>query len=331
MSIRIAISIGDFNGVGPEVIIKTLRRGDLQNFTPVVIGCASIIDEYLALLKTDLSYHVAASPDQIKESEVNILQIADEPVEVKPGKLTPVAGKLAMEAVEKGIELCQTQQADALVTAPISKEAIHKAGYQVPGHTEFLAEKTGSADFMMMLVSGSLRVGLATVHVPLMQVPSLLNEEEIIRYLHIMNRSLHTDFGITEPEIAILGLNPHAGDGGVIGSEETEYITPAIQKMQFDGLNVKGPFPADSFFGSGRYKAFDGILAMYHDQGLIPFKTLSFGKGVNFTAGLPIIRTSPDHGTAFSIAGKGKADEGSFSSAFTLAKEMARNRRKETA
>ncbi|MFW6157453.1 MAG: 4-hydroxythreonine-4-phosphate dehydrogenase PdxA, partial [Balneolaceae bacterium] len=330
--LRIAISTGDYNGIGPEVILKTLQETDLSEVTPVITGSAGVIRFYSELLNIGLPFHSIDSAKKIEEGTVNVLEsYGKKEYRVNPGELSRKAGKLSMKAVERAIKLCRKEKADAMVTAPISKEAIQKAGYKVPGHTEFLADKTSTSDYIMMMVSGELRIGLATIHVPLAKVPSLLNEATVLRYLRIMHRSLQHDFGIPDPKIAVLGLNPHAGDGGVIGNEEIRYIAPALQKARFNDMEVSGPFAADGFFGSGRYKSFDGILAMYHDQGLIPFKTLSFGAGVNFTAGLPIIRTSPDHGTAFDIAGKNRADPRSFRHAFDLARTLAQHRKKEPA
>lgn len=328
MSVQIAISIGDNNGIGPEVVLKSLSQTDLSGITPVVLSSRSVIDFYSDLLDIELPFYVSSCPGNIKNGCINVLESyeGEKPV-IRPGKLTEKSGKLSMMAVEKGIDLCLANDADALVTAPISKEAVNRAGYHIPGHTEFLAERTGSENFMMMLVNDGLRVGLVSIHVPLSQVPALITEASLISNINIMNHTLERDFGIDDPKIAVLGLNPHAGDGGIIGNEEKEIIAPALKKAHSGGINVTGPHPADGFFGNRKYKAYDGILAIYHDQGLIPFKTLSFGSGVNFTAGLPIIRTSPDHGTAFDIAGKNLADPSSFAQAFNLAIKLAENRK----
>ncbi|HET6528958.1 MAG TPA: 4-hydroxythreonine-4-phosphate dehydrogenase PdxA [Balneolaceae bacterium] len=327
MNYRMAISSGDFNGIGPEVILKTLGKRNQPGITPIILSSSEIVDFYIDRFAMDFEYHHATSVDDIKDEAVNVLEsYGDEKVTVSPGAFTRQSGKCAMLSVERGIELCKKELADALVTAPISKEAVNLAGYSIPGHTEFLAEKTGTDDFMMMLVNDNLRVGLATVHIPIAEVVNQLSEDSILRYARIMNQSLKNDFNIAAPKIAVLGLNPHAGDGGIIGREEIEFITPALEKARGEGIELSGPHPADGFFGNRKYEQFDGILAMYHDQGLIPFKTLSFGKGVNFTAGLPIIRTSPDHGTAFDIAGKNKANASSFNQAFELALKLAENR-----
>lgn len=330
MKPRVVISSGDFNGIGPEVIIKALQLFSLENITPIILSSSAVIDYYLDLFSIELDYHHARSVKEVKSNTVNVLESYDqESISVRPGAFTKQSGKCAMLAVEKGIHLCKNQDADALVTAPISKEAVNLAGYAIPGHTEFLAEHTDTKNFMMMLVHNNLRVGLATVHIPIAEVADNLSKTSIEKYIEIMHESLQRDFNIPNPDIAVLGLNPHAGDGGVIGTEEKDFITPAIDRMHTDGLKVSGPHPADGFFGNRKYEDYDGILAMYHDQGLIPFKTLSFGGGVNFTAGLPIIRTSPDHGTAFDIAGKNKADPSSFKEALLLAVEMAQNCKRE--
>lgn len=327
---RIAISSGDYNGIGIEVILKTLKKRSLEGVTPIILGTAELINYYLDQLSIDLTYHHAASQDDIKDGKINVLEsYGDENPHVQPGKLTELAGKCSMLAVEKGIALCNGNKADALVTAPISKEAVNRAGYHIPGHTEFLAEKTGTKNFMMMLVNEGLRVGLATVHIPIIKVPGEISTASVLRYIDIMHDSLQRDFNIENPRLAVMGLNPHAGDGGVIGTEEIDIISPAIHDAQAKGREVSGPHPADGFFGNRQYKNYDGILAMYHDQGLIPFKTLSFGAGVNFTAGLPFVRTSPDHGTAFDIAGKNEANPSSFEQAFSLAITLTENRKKE--
>lgn len=332
MSIRLAISSGDYNGIGPEVIIKTLQSRDLEGITSIILSSAKVIDFYLDTLDEHLEYRSIQSMDEVTDGAIYVLETyGDEDEPVKPGGFTRQSGNCAMLAVEQGIELCKNGKADALVTAPISKEAVNLAGYQIPGHTEFLAERTETDDFMMMLVHDKLRVGLVSVHVPLAEVPKHISTAAVSKYITVMHRSLQRDFDIAAPEIAVLGLNPHAGDGGIIGSEEKELIAPALERARAQGKTVTGPHPADGFFGTRKYEQCDGILAMYHDQGLIPFKTLSFGAGVNFTAGLPIIRTSPDHGTAFDIAGTNQANPSSFREAFDLAARLAKNRKQKAA
>jgi 4-hydroxythreonine-4-phosphate dehydrogenase len=327
MSHRIAISSGDYNGIGPEVILKCLSNRKKDNDTVVILSAQKVMDFYSELLDIPLPRKNVRTIEEIQSGKVNVLECYDD-IDIEPGKLSQKAGKCAMQAVEKGVELCNAGLADALVTAPISKEAVNLAGYHIPGHTEFLAEHTDTNDFMMMLVNDNLRVGLASVHIPIAEVPQNITHDSIIRYLRIMNRSLQRDFNIAQPRIAVFGLNPHAGDGGIIGKEEQDIISPAIQKAKDLSINVSGPHAADGFFGNKKHEECDGILAMYHDQGLVPFKALSFGAGVNFTAGLPIVRTSPDHGTAFDIAGKGKANPSSFEQAFSLARQLSANRKK---
>ena len=325
MKPTIAISMGDFNGVGPEVILKHLSNVDLSSSTPLLIGSETVFQFYEKSLNIRVARHRISETSEIKEGSVNILSISDiDKSDIQQSKITKSAGLAAMKAVEYGINSCLACQTDALVTAPISKEAIHKAGYNYPGHTEFLAEKTGTELVTMILATDQLRVGLLTGHIPLKEVAGAINTNDIIYKIESLDKSLKENFGIEHPKIAVMGLNPHAGDGGVLGKEETKYIAPAVNEVQKKGIVAEGPFPADGFFGSRKHTQFDAILAMYHDQGLIPFKALSFGKGVNFTAGLPIIRTSPDHGTAFDIAGQNKANPDSFTSAYNLAVKMSK-------
>ena len=324
----IAISSGDPNGIGPEIILKTLNNQKENDHTIIILSASQVIDFYNDTLNLDFSYQSISSFHEVQPGTVNVLNCYDLPKrDITPGSLNKRAGKCAMQAVEKGISLCNNHQADALVTAPISKEAVNLAGYNIPGHTEFLAEHTNTEDFMMMLVNENLRVGLNSVHIPLGDVKKTVSQDTIIQHATIMHKSLQQDFNIPEPEIAILGLNPHAGDGGIIGLEEINIIEPAVRTLRDKKIKATGPHASDGFFGNKKYKNHDGILAMYHDQGLIPFKTLSFGQGVNFTAGLPIVRTSPDHGTAFDIAGEGKADPSSFQQAFNLAVQLSTNRK----
>jgi 4-hydroxythreonine-4-phosphate dehydrogenase len=321
---RICISIGDYNGIGPEVILKALSMAYADQQAVLIIGAPEILDHYARSLSLDLHYEVVEQADALQKACIYVLNPEPEAaIRIQEGILSADAGRHAMLAVEKGIELCLEGSCDALVTAPISKDAIQQAGYEVPGHTEFLADLTETEEVLMTLVSEGLRVALVTAHIPISDVSQSIRPELIRRKCEILNESLKADFGIPEPRIAVFGLNPHAGDGGVLGREEMEIIEPAIKGLQAAGIRAEGPFPADGFFGMASHRHYDAILAMYHDQGLVPFKALSFGKGVNFTAGLPIIRTSPDHGTAFAIAGQGKADPSSFIQALTLSIELA--------
>lgn len=323
----LAISIGDYNGIGPEVILKTITSPNSLPFTPLVLGHPSILDFYAKTVSGAQGCHAAEIFSDIKSGQVNVMAVDNlSSGDIRPGEVSARAGGLAMKAVKKGIELCKSGEAAALVTAPISKEALFLAGYQVPGHTEFLALETGCDDYVMMLVSKILRIGLVSAHIPLRDAAESVTKDNILKKLTLINSSLKMDFGIRQPEIAVLGLNPHAGDGGVLGNEETDIIAPAVSEAFKSGIITKGPFPADGFFGNRAYEQYDAVLAMYHDQGLIPFKTLAFNAGVNFTAGLPVIRTSPDHGTAFSIAGQGKADSRSFREALDLAFLLYQNK-----
>lgn len=327
---RIAITLGDPNGIGPEVVLKCLQDSRLLKFMqPLVVGAADVLKTHA----TALGFHdlrlevVDRPPDALDEAAITVLEVAPgERTAVAFGKVTAAGGRLAMRAVEVATDLCQAGDADAMVTAPISKAAISQAGYASPGHTEFIAERLGAASHTMMMVADRLRVGLVTGHIPIWDVPKQVTHQAILDKVAIISQSLVQDFGIPRPRIAVLGLNPHAGDSGVLGREEDESIIPAIEEATEQGHLVFGPFPADSFFALTGYRIYDAVLAMYHDQGLVPFKTLAFEEGVNFTAGLPIVRTSPDHGTAYDIAGQGKASPSSMRSALYLAIDVARRR-----
>ena len=327
MKPRILLSMGDYNGIGPEIIMKSFSEKPDDSSVIIAAGHEKIFEFYRKNLSIDTELNLIKNIKEAKSGALNIFNtISADDIDIQPGSLTKHAGKSSMKTIKKILNLCLDGQADAMVTAPISKEAIHLGGYNYPGHTEFLAELSGSADYLMMLVSGDLRVALTTIHVPVSEVPRLISESLILQKLRILHESLKFDFKISKPKISVLGLNPHAGDGGVIGREELDIIAPALQKANLNDIDASGPHSADSFFGSGEYKKYDAILAMYHDQGLIPFKTLSFGSGVNFTAGLPVVRTSPDHGTAYNIAGQNKADYRSFTAALELAILLAENK-----
>lgn len=321
---KIGITIGDINGIGPEIALKAVSEIDYSVSVPVLITPASVINFYNSELRLNRSFHKITSLSEAKDGVLNVLDANKSSPKIETGKVTKQAGFASMRSIESAISLCITKELKAMVTLPISKESVQLSGYDIPGHTEFLADQTNTDQVLMMLVNGDLRVALVTGHIPISKVSSSLNQELIISKASILSDSLKYDFGISNPRIAVFGLNPHAGDGGVLGSEEKEIITPAIGKLTESGINVEGPFPADGFFGQKKHQQYDAILAMYHDQGLAPFKLLSFGKGVNFTAGLPIIRTSPDHGTAFDIAGKGIADPSSFIQAYNLAVELTK-------
>ena len=278
----------------------------------------------------DLTFRVVgktSDPEGEKNAAIQVVDTAanqDPPVRI--GQITETAGRIAMAGVAQATDMCLEHTVDAMVTAPISKEAIARAGFNVPGHTEFIAARSNTTEFTMMMVAEKLRVGLVTAHVPLAQVPQAITRTAIEGKIRIIGDSLTSDFGVSRPRIAVLGLNPHAGDGGVIGTEERDIIVPAIKEARSGGRMVYGPFPADGFFASRKYELYDAVLAMYHDQGLGPFKVLSFNSGINFTAGLPIVRTSPDHGTAFDIAGTNQASPDSMRNAIYAAIDIARRR-----
>lgn len=327
---RIGITLGDPNGIGPEVVLKCLYDVRLTKFfTPVVIGSRSVLQVHARKLGYgDVKFEeVTSVPERFQEGSITVLDITGgQKPDVAFGKITEEGGRVAMLAVEKATELCMNGQLDAVVTAPISKEAISLAGYREPGHTDFIARLTNATDYTMMMVAGEMRIGLVTTHISIWDVPKAITESAILRHIRIIHKSLVEDFAITRPRIAVLGLNPHAGDGGVLGREELDTIIPAIRTACDEGFFAFGPYAADGFFAVNGYRNFDAVLAMYHDQGLVPFKTLAFESGVNFTAGLPIVRTSPDHGTAYDIAGEGKASPGSMRSAIYLAIDIVRRR-----
>lgn len=323
----IAITLGDINGVGPEIVIKALSDPRMLNqVTPVIFGSSKTISYYRKLLKIDdfsVSYLKEGQEPNIKK--VNLVECWDEIAEINLGEAKKDAGEKALKALDMACDFLEKGQVDAVVTAPINKATIQSDTFNFPGHTEYFGEKFGGKPLMLM-VADNLRIAVATGHVPIKEVSALITHERIEKSIKKLIKSLKKDFGISKPKIAVLGLNPHAGEDGLLGQEEIEVIKPAINQFKEKGELVFGPFPADGFFGSGSYKKYDGILAMYHDQGLVPFKSLSFGKGVNYTAGLSIIRTSPDHGTGYSITGKGEASETSMRSAIYLAADILKNR-----
>jgi 4-hydroxythreonine-4-phosphate dehydrogenase len=326
----IAITIGDYNGIGPEVALKSAASRTVRSScTPLLIGPYKAFEYYAKkfsfrrkLLK------VESLADAIGRSEITVLDLyPDFNEKIKPGKLTKEGGYWAGKAIEKAVQLCVENQVEAIVTAPVSKEALRLAGYSYPGQTEMVTRLSNSKHSIMIMISGFARIALATIHVPISEVPHILTKQIITERLAIFNNSIRVDFGVKLPKIAVLGLNPHAGENGLIGKEEVEIIKPAIHEAVSMRINAVGPFPADAFFGTYREGLYDGIFAMYHDQGLIPLKMRSFNTGVNFTAGINIIRTSPDHGTAFDIAGKGIANPSSTIEAIKLALEISKNRK----
>lgn len=327
--IKIGITHGDFNGIGYEIILKVMNdKRLLELFTPVIYGSSKIASYYRkAFDLADVNFNLIKKADYANPKKPNIINIYGDEVKVEIGSISKKAGELAFLALEKAIEDLNWGKLDALVTAPISKSNIQSDKFMFSGHTEYLASKFNVEDHLMLMVSGNLRIGIITGHIPIRKVSEMISADLILRKIRVMEKSLRMDFNINKPKVAVLGLNPHAGDNGLIGTEEGEFIQPAIKKAKDIGILAYGPYPADGFFGSSNYCNFDGILAMYHDQGMLPFKTFGFEQGVNFTAGLPIIRTSPAHGTAFDIAGKNIASPDSFRHALYLAIDIQRNRK----
>lgn len=325
---RIGITIGDLNGIGPEVVIKALSDNRLFNMmTPVIYGSSKVISFYKKHLNIEeFNYTQVKTKGQYVYKSVNVVNCWEDMPEIMPGKPSRDSGKAAFTALKWACEELKDGFIDALVTAPIDKSTIHGEDFPFKGHTEYLTQFFGANESLMMMVSDALKVGLVTEHVPLSQVSSLITKERVASKLMLMESSLRKDFGITKPRIAVLGLNPHAGDSGLIGTEDEQVIKAVINELRNKGKVVTGPFPADGFFGMALYQKYDGILAMYHDQGLIPFKSIAFETGVNFTAGLSVVRTSPDHGTAYSIAGKNQASEGSLRESIYKAGEIFRQR-----
>jgi 4-hydroxythreonine-4-phosphate dehydrogenase len=327
--IKIGITHGDFNGIGYEIIIKAMNdKRLLELFTPIIYGSSKIASYYRKAFDLgEVNINLIKKADYATPRKPNIINIYNDEVKVDIGIISKKAGELAFLALEKAIEDLKWGKVDALVTAPISKSNIQSDQFIFTGHSDYLASKFNVEDHLMLMVSGDLRIGIITGHIPISQVSHRLSADLILSKIKIMEKSLRVDFNLGKPKVAVLGLNPHAGDNGLIGTEEAEFIEPAIQKARDMGILTFGPFPADGFFGSSNYRNFDGILAMYHDQGMLPFKTFGFEQGVNFTAGLPIVRTSPAHGTAFDIAGKNIASPDSFRHALYLAIDIHRNRK----
>ncbi len=326
--VKVGITHGDLNGIGYEIIIKTFQdQRMMDTITPVVYGISKVASYHRKVLDmNDFNFNLVKNADAANPQRPNIVNCYEQEVKIDLGKSTEVAGEMAYLALEMATNDLEKKKIDVLVTAPINKKNIQSDDFHFPGHTEYLAEKFKSEDFLMLMVSHNFRIGVITGHIPINKVSEELNIDLILHKLRIMNESLKKDFNIPRPRIALLGLNPHAGDNGLLGKEEDEIISPAIAKAFDEGILAYGPYAADGFFGSSAYTTFDGILAMYHDQGLIPFKAISFESGVNFTAGLPVIRTSPAHGTAYEISGKGQASPESMRSAIFLACDIFQNR-----
>ena len=326
--IRVGITHGDINGVGYEVILKTFSDPTmLELCTPVVYGSPKVAAYHRKAMEIQTSFSIVNSAEEVQDGRVNVVNCIEEELKVELTKPTPEAGKTALAALERALADYREGLFDVLVTAPINKHTIQSDVFHFPGHTEYIEERVGEGQkSLMILLKGDFRVALVTGHVPVRDIAGELTKELIMEKMEIFHRSLKKDFGIDNPRIAVFSLNPHAGDNGLLGTEEQEVIIPAMKEMIARGVQCFGPYPADGFMGSGNYTHFDGILAMYHDQGLAPFKALAMDEGVNFTAGLPIVRTSPAHGTAYDIAGKGIASEDSFRQAVYVAMDVFRNR-----
>lgn len=325
-NVIVGISIGDLNGIGSEVVLKTFEDSRMLEFcTPVIFANVKVLSFVKKTFESASMLHGIDHLSQIVTGKINVLNVWKENVELKLGTSDDKIGKYAIQSFTTAVQALKENAIDVLVTAPINKMNVQSDDFKFPGHTDYLnSELEGNA--LMFMVQDNLRVGLLTDHIPVTEVASHLNEALIRSKIETVRDSLIRDFSINRPRIAVLGLNPHAGDGGVIGKEDDALLKPVIKKMFANGTLVFGPYPADGFFGSGQYENFDAVIAAYHDQGLIPFKTLSFGKGVNFTAGLNKVRTSPDHGTAYDIAGKGIADHNSFKEAVFAALDIFHSR-----
>ncbi|MEW5845722.1 MAG: 4-hydroxythreonine-4-phosphate dehydrogenase PdxA [Bacteroidota bacterium] len=326
--IRVGITQGDINGIGYEVIIKTLMDPRMDEMcTSIVYGSPKVAAYHRKALNIEnFSFNQVKDASEANPKRPNIVNCMDENVRVELGKSTEYGGQGALLALQAAIADLKAGKIDVLVTAPINKANIQSQSFSFPGHTEFLANEFGVKNVLMLMVSDTMKVGVVTGHIPISEVSKSITTEAILTKLRLLNDTLVKDFAIRRPRIAVLGLNPHAGDSGVIGTEETTTIMPAIKQANDEGIVAMGPYPADGFFGSDRFTRFDAILAMYHDQGLSPFKVINFDTGVNYTAGLPIVRTSPDHGTAYDLAGQNLANPNSFRHAVYLAIDIFRNR-----
>jgi 4-hydroxythreonine-4-phosphate dehydrogenase len=327
--IRVGITHGDVNGISYEVIIKTLQDQRIyENYTVIVYGSSKVASYHRKIIDAnDFNFNLVRKADQAHPRRPNIINLTEEEVKLDTGKSTAVGGELALMSLEMAVHDIQNNHLDVMVTAPINKKNIQSANFNFAGHTEYLAGKFNTTEYLMLMITRAFRIGVATGHLPLSKVSEAITEDLLIRKIRIMNQSLIRDFGIIRPRIAVLALNPHAGDDGLIGDEDQRIVIPAIGKAFLQNMLVFGPYPADGFFGSSAYRDFDGVLALYHDQGMVPFKLLSFEEGVNFTAGLPYVRTSPAHGTAYDIAGKNAASPEAFRNALYMACDIFHNRR----
>ena len=325
----VGITQGDSNGIGYEVIIKSLAdERILDSFTPVIYGSSKLMGFYRKTIHNigPMDINVINGAADAKQKKINLVNCLPDNIYAEPGQSTPDSAKAAIKSLEMAVKDLKEGQIDVLVTAPINKRAMNEEGFSNTGHTEYLQKEFGTDEVTMIMVSDQLKIGVVTGHIPLRDVPKSITKERILRKLRIMKASLERDFGVPNPKIAVLGLNHHCGDGGLLGDEEQNIILPAVQEAQAEGIQAFGPYSPDGFFGLGNYSRFDATLAMYHDQGLAPFKALCFSDGVNFTAGLPIVRTSPDHGTAYEMAGRDEADPRSMMSAIYTAIDIFRKR-----
>lgn len=326
----VAITPGDTNGVGYEVVLKAFAEPlMLELCTPIIYGNPKTMAYHRKALGIEVNYSIIQHASEAREGRLNVLAVSDEELKIEFGQSSPEAGKAALQCLEAAVNDYREELFDVLVTAPINKHSIQGDAFHFPGHTEYIEERLGDGQkALMILMNERLRVALVTTHLPIAEVSQNLSTEKIVEKLRILHHTLCRDFLLTHPRIAVLALNPHAGDDGLLGKEEQSIINPAIEQANQERIDAYGPFPADGFFGSAAYEHYDAILAMYHDQGLAPFKVLAMDDGVNYTAGLPIVRTSPDHGTAYDIAGKGVADENSFRQALYTAIDVFRNRQR---
>lgn len=328
--VKVGISHGDINGISYEIIIKTFSDQRIaESFTPIIYGHSKVASYYRKMFNfNELTFNLVKKAEAALPRRINIINCYEQEVKIDLGHPTGIGGELAYLSLKMATDDLLRNQIDVLVTTPINKQNIQSKDFHFPGHTEYLASRFNASSYLMMMVNQQLRVGIMTGHLPLKDVASSLSKELVIQKIKIMHDSLLKDFGIRNPKIAVLGLNPHAGDQGLLGTEEEQIIMPAIREMQDQQILVFGPFSADGFFGTYSHTRFDGILAAYHDQGMIPFKAISMETGVNFTAGLPFVRTSPAHGTAYDIAGKNEASPDSFRQALYMAVDIF-NKRKE--
>jgi 4-hydroxythreonine-4-phosphate dehydrogenase len=325
--IRVGISIGDLNGIGGEIILKTLEDKRILEFcTPLIFASSKIISFLKNHFKSEISFNAVHKAEQAVHGKINVVNLWKESINIEFGKEDATIGAYAIKSLMAATKALKEGTIDLLLTAPINKHSIQSDAFNFPGHTDYLAQEL-EGESLMFMVTDSLKVGLLTDHVPIKDIASHITEELVTSKIETIYNALKIDFGIRKPKIAVLGINPHTGDNGVIGTEDDTVLRPTLKKIRETGKLVFGPYAADSFFGSNNYKSFDAVVATYHDQGLIPFKTLSFGQGVNFTAGLNKVRTSPDHGTAYEIAGKGVADASSFTEALFTGIQIVKNRK----